>query len=160
MYHIGDSHACTCVHAGHHEDAMILVRLRSAHWILPNFMRKKKKQHVLAEFVFIYSYVGALENPEFYELSCETLAIGYVKTFTENQYRLLTEIFIVENFRELGLGTFILNSIRKIVKNEKIPLRTVTLPSDRIAKNFYEASGITARALLMEEKRDKPRFRS
>ena len=101
-----------------------------------------------------------LENPEFYELSCETLAIGYVKTFTENKYRLLTEIFIVENFRELGLGTFILNSIRKIVKNEKIPLRTVTLPSDRIAKNFYEASGITARALLMEEKRDKPRFRS
>ena len=101
-----------------------------------------------------------LENPEFYELSCETLAIGYVKTFTENKYRLLTEIFIVENFRELGLGTFILNSIRKIVKNENIPLRTVTLPSDRIAKNFYEASGITARALLMEEKRDKPRFRS
>ena len=101
-----------------------------------------------------------LENPEFYELSCETLAIGYVKTFTENKYRLLTEIFIVENFRELGLGTFILNSIRKKVKNEKIPLRTVTLPSDRIAKNFYEASGITARALLMEEKRDKPRFRS
>ena len=101
-----------------------------------------------------------LENPEFYELSCETLAIGYVKTFTENKYRLLTEIFIVEKFRELGLGTFILNSIRKKVKNEKIPLRTVTLPSDRIAKNFYEASGITARALLMEEKRDKPRFRS
>ena len=101
-----------------------------------------------------------LENPEFYELSFETLAIGYVKTFTENQYRLLTEIFIVENFRELGLGTFILNSVRKKVKNEKIPLRTVTLPSDRIAKNFYEASGITARALLMEEKRDKPRFRS
>lgn len=101
-----------------------------------------------------------LENPEFYELSCETLAIGYVKTFIENQYRLLTEIFIVENFRELGLGTFILNSVRKKVKNEKIPLRTVTLPSDRIAKNFYEASGITARALLMEEKRDKPRFRS
>ena len=101
-----------------------------------------------------------LENPELYELTCETLPIGYVKTFTENQYRLLTEIFIVENFRELGLGTFILNSIRKKVKNEKIPLRTVTLPSDRIAKNFYEASGITARALLMEEKRDKPRFRS
>ena len=46
------------------------------------------------------------------------------------------------------------------VKKEDMPLRTVTLPSDRIAKNFYEASGITARVLLMEEKRDKPRFRS
>ena len=100
------------------------------------------------------------ENPVFYELTCETLPIGYVKTFTQNKYRILTEIFIVQNFRELGLGTFALNSIRSEVKKENMPLRTVTLPSDRIAKNFYEASGITARLLLMEEKRDKPRFRS
>ncbi len=100
------------------------------------------------------------ENPSFYQLSCETLPIGYVKTFIQNKYRILTEIFIVQNFRELGLGTFVLNSIREEVKKEDMPLRTVTLPSDRIAKNFYEASGITARVLLMEEKRDKPRFRS
>ena len=100
------------------------------------------------------------ENPLFYQLSCETLPIGYVKTFIQNKYRILTEIFIVQNFRELGLGTFVLNSIREEVKKEDMPLRTVTLPSDRIAKNFYEASGITARVLLMEEKRDKPRFRS
>ena len=100
------------------------------------------------------------ENPSFYQMSCETLPIGYVKTFIQNKYRILTEIFIVQNFRELGLGTFVLNSIREEVKKEDMPLRTVTLPSDRIAKNFYEASGITARVLLMEEKRDKPRFRS
>ena len=100
------------------------------------------------------------ENPLFYQLSCETLPIGYVKTFIQNKYRILTEIFIVQNFRELGLGTFVLNSIREEVKKEDMPLRTVTLPSDRIAKNFCEASGITARVLLMEEKRDKPRFRS
>jgi len=99
-------------------------------------------------------------NPSFYQLTCETLPIGYVKTFLQNKYRILTEIFIVQNFRELGLGTFVLNSIREEVKKEDMPLRTVTLPSDRIAKNFYEASGITARALLMEEKRDKPRLRS
>jgi predicted acetyltransferase len=99
-------------------------------------------------------------NPSFYQLTCETLPIGYVKTFLQNKYRILTEIFIVQNFRELGLGTFVLNSIREEVKKEDMPLRTVTLPSDRVAKNFYEASGITARVLLMEEKRDKPRFRS
>ena len=101
-----------------------------------------------------------LDDPSFYELTCEGLPIGYAKTFTQNQYKILTEIFIIKNFRELGLGTFILNSIRTEVKKEKIPLRTVTLPSDRVAKNFYEASGVTARLLLMEEKRDKPRFRS
>ena len=100
------------------------------------------------------------ENPSFYQLTCESFPIGYVKTFVQNKFRILTEIFIVQNFRELGLGTFVLNSIREEVKKEDMPLRTVTLPSDRIAKNFYEASGITARLLLMEEKRDKPRFRS
>ena len=88
------------------------------------------------------------------------MPIGYVKTFIQNHYRVLTEIYIIEHFRQLGLGTFILNSIRTEVKKNNLPLRTITLPSDRVAKNFYEASGITTRALLMEEKRDKPRFRS
>jgi predicted acetyltransferase len=101
-----------------------------------------------------------LENPSFYELICEELSIGYAKTFTQIKYCILSEIYIVNNFRELGLGTFILNSIRTEVKKQNLPLRTITLPSDRVAKNFYEASGITARILLMEEKRDKPRYRS
>ena len=101
-----------------------------------------------------------LEYPSFFELICEEMPIGYVKTFIQNQYRVLTEIYIIEDFRQLGLGTFILNSIRTEVKKNNLPLRTITLPSDRVAKNFYEASGITTRALLMEEKRDKPRFRS
>ncbi|MAB96090.1 MAG: hypothetical protein CL496_02600 [Actinobacteria bacterium] len=101
-----------------------------------------------------------LENPSFYELICEELPIGYAKTFTQIKYCILSEIYIVNNFRELGLGTFILNSIRTEVKKQNLPLRTITLPSDRVAKNFYEASGITARILLMEEKRDKPRYRS
>ena len=53
-----------------------------------------------------------------------------------------------------------LNSIRSYLDELNIKLRTVTLPSDRTAKNFYEANGITARILLMEEKRDKTRYRS
>ena len=117
-----------------------------------------KEISTIDEDLINYYQLLNFENPEFYELTCEAIIIGYVKTFTDNQYRLLTEIFIIENFRELGLGTFMLNSIRTEVKKEKLPLRTVTLPSDRVAKNFYEASGITARALLMEEKRDKSRF--
>ena len=117
-----------------------------------------KEISTIDEDLINYYQLLNFENPEFYELTCEAIIIGYVKTFTDNQYRLLTEIFIIENFRELGLGTFMLNSIRTEVKKEKLPLRTITLPSDRVAKNFYEASGITARALLMEEKRDKSRF--
>ena len=119
------------------------------------------KEIEIIDHKLINYYKGLnLDDPSFYELTCEGLPIGYGKTFTQNQYKILTEIFIIKKFRELGLGTFILNSIRTEVKREKIPLRTVTLPSDRVAKNFYEASGITARLLLMEEKRDKPRFRS
>ena len=87
------------------------------------------------------------------------MPIGYAKLFEDKRYSLLTEIFIKEDFRELSLGTFLLNCVREYVKKIKSSLRTVTLPSDRVAKNFYEASGITARVLLMEEKREHNRYR-
>ena len=77
----------------------------------------------------------------------------------DKKYSLLTEIFIKEEFRELSLGTFLLNCVREYVEKIQSSLRTVTLPSDRVAKNFYEASGITARILLMEEKREHNRYR-
>ncbi len=92
-------------------------------------------------------------------LECENEMIGYARLVENHNYFLLSEIFIMEDFRELGLGSFILSSIRNYVQDLKIPLRTVTLPSDRQAKNFYEANGITARILLMEEKREKNRIR-
>jgi len=92
-------------------------------------------------------------------LSSDNEIIGYAKLVDNHNYFLLSEIFIMKDFRELGLGSFILNSIRNYLKDLKIPLRTVTLPSDRQAKNFYEANGITARILLMEEKREKNRTR-
>ena len=92
---------------------------------------------------------------KFYTISCEDTLIGYAKTFSEHNYIFLTEIYILNEFRNLGLGTFLLQCIRNDLKNSHFPLRTVTLPSDRTAKNFYEANGITARILLMEEKRDK-----
>ena len=92
-------------------------------------------------------------------LECENEMIGYARLVENHNYFLLSEIFIMEDFRELGLGSFILSSIRNYVQDLKIPLRTVTLPSDRQAKNFYEANGITARILLMEEKREKNRTR-
>ena len=92
-------------------------------------------------------------------LHCEDVPIGYSKLFEDKKYSLLTEIFIKEEFRELSLGTFLLNCVREYVEKIQSSLRTVTLPSDRVAKNFYEASGITARILLMEEKREHNRYR-
>ena len=92
-------------------------------------------------------------------LLCGEEPIGYAKLVEDKQYSLLTEIFIKDEFRELSLGTFLLNCIRDYVESIESLLRTITLPSDRVAKNFYEASGITARILLMEEKRDHNRYR-
>jgi len=92
-------------------------------------------------------------------LECDNEMIGYAKLVDNHNYFLLSEIFILKDFRELGLGSFMLYSIRNYVQDLKIQLRTVTLPSDRQAKNFYEANGITARILLMEEKREKNRIR-
>ncbi len=100
------------------------------------------------------------DSEHMFLLSCDDEPIGYAKVCESNSYSLLVEIFVKKEFRELSLGTFLLNSIREYVKSIDSTLRTITLPSDRVAKNFYEASGITARILLMEEKRENNRYRS
>tara|TARA_B100000900_G_scaffold289089_1_gene248026 strand:- start:1439 stop:1876 length:438 start_codon:yes stop_codon:yes gene_type:complete len=117
-----------------------------------------KELEIIDQELINYYKQLRVENPSFFDLFCEDMPIGYAKTFIQNKYCILSEIYIIKNFRELGLGTFILNSIRTEVKKNKLPLRVITLPSDRVGKNFYEASGITARVLLMEEKRDKSRY--
>ena len=100
-----------------------------------------------------------LTEPKNFLLLCEKEPIGYAKLYKDKEYSVLTEIFIKDEFRELSLGTFLLNCIRDHVETIQSLLRTITLPSDRVAKNFYEASGITARVLLMEEKREHNRYR-
>ena len=105
-----------------------------------------------------YSDLELNESKNFL-LLCEKEPIGYAKLYQDKEYSVLTEIFIKDEFRELSLGTFLLNCIRDHVATIQSLLRTITLPSDRVAKNFYEASGITARVLLMEEKREHNRYR-
>ena len=105
-----------------------------------------------------YSDLELNESKDFL-LLCEKEPIGYAKLYQDKEYSVLTEIFIKDEFRELSLGTFLLNCVRAYVETIQSSLRTITLPSDRVAKNFYEASGITARVLLMEEKREHNRYR-
>ena len=105
-----------------------------------------------------YSNVELTDSKNFL-LLCEKDPIGYAKLYQDKEYSLLTEIFVKDEFRELSLGTFLLNCIRDYIEKIHSSLRTITLPSDRIAKNFYEANGITARILMMEEKRDHNRYR-
>ena len=98
-------------------------------------------------------------NEKYFNLYSEDNLIGYSRLIFQLEYAVLSEIYVLNDYRELGLGTFMLNSIRSYLDELNIKLRTITLPSDRTAKNFYEANGITARILLMEEKRDKTRYR-
>ena len=99
-------------------------------------------------------------DEKYINLYSEDNLIGYSRIIFQLEYAVLSEIYVLNDYRELGLGTFMLNSIRSYLDELNIKLRTITLPSDRTAKNFYEANGITARILLMEEKRDKTRYRS
>ena len=110
----------------------------------------------------LIEYYKSIDSPDekYFNLYSEDNLIGYSRLIFQLEYALLSEIYVLNDYRELGLGTFMLNSIRSYLDDLNIKLRTITLPSDRIAKNFYEANGITARILLMEEKRDKTRYRS
>ena len=109
----------------------------------------------------LIEYYKSFSTPDdtFFNLYTDDIIIGYSKLTFQFDYAVLSEIYILSECRELGLGTFMLNSIRSYLEDLKIKLRTITLPSDRTGKNFYEASGITARILLMEEKRDNNRYR-
>ena len=118
----------------------------------------KRMSNIDQNLLNYYSNLKLNESKNFL-LLCENEPIGYAKLYQDKEYSLLTEIFIQEEFRELSLGTFLLNCIRDYIETIQSSLRTITLPSDRVAKNFYEASGITARVLLMEEKREHNRYR-
>ena len=111
------------------------------------------------QLIEYYKSINASDD-KYFNLYLEDNLIGYSRIIFQLEYAVLSEIYVLIDYRELGLGTFMLNSIRSYIDELDIKLRTITLPSDRTAKNFYEANGITARILLMEEKRDKTRYRS
>ena len=94
-----------------------------------------------------------------YVLYAENHEIGYSNIKEDNSYWNLFEIYIDQEFRELGLGTKLFHYILKECKKNIKTIRTYTLPSDRKAKNFYESNRITARVLIMEEKRANSRYR-
>tara|TARA_X000000368_G_C23040662_1_gene716716 strand:+ start:569 stop:1018 length:450 start_codon:yes stop_codon:yes gene_type:complete len=93
-----------------------------------------------------------------YIISIENNHIGYCSIFEDEIYWNFYEIFIINDFRELGLGTQLFDLIKKDAKKNGKQIRTYTLPSDRTAKNFYESNRVTARALIMEEKRSNSRY--
>ena len=107
-----------------------------------------------------YYFESNNKNSIKYVLYSEGQEIGYANLTEENSYWNLYEIYINEDFRELGLGTKIFQYILNDCNKNNKTIRTYTLPSDRKAKNFYESNKITARVLIMEEKRENSRYRS
>ena len=99
------------------------------------------------------------EMETYYIIKSSEYAIGYARLVNEKLYANLLEIFITSEFRELGLGTKLLNFITEDLKKNELKFRAVVLPSDRTAKNFYESNSITARMIIMEEKRENSRRR-
>ena len=94
-----------------------------------------------------------------YIIKLDEWEIGYGLLVEDDEYFNLYEIYIKKEFRELGLGTKLFNYINNEIKENNKKVRTYTLPSDRTAKNFYESNRITARVLIMEEKRENSRYR-
>ena len=85
--------------------------------------------------------------------------IGYARIVEAGFYWNIYELFIKENFRELGLGTKLFEFIGDIANKKDYEIRSFALPSDRQAKNFYESNAITAKVLIMEKKREHNRYR-
>jgi predicted acetyltransferase len=99
------------------------------------------------------------EKNSYFILSQDDLKIGYANAVEEHGFLTIYEIFILSTYRELGFGTKIFNEIKHYSNSVNLKIRSVILPSDRTGKNFYESNLITARALIMEEKRENSRYR-
>ncbi len=95
----------------------------------------------------------------YFVLTQEDVNIGYGCGVIENGFLTIYELFVLPQYRELGFGTKIFNEIRTFTDTSNLKIRSITLPSDRTGKNFYESNLITARALVMEEKRENSRYR-
>ena len=95
----------------------------------------------------------------YFVLTQEDVNIGYGCGVIENGFLTIYELFVLPEYRALGFGTKIFNEIRTFTDTSNLKIRSITLPSDRTGKNFYESNLITARALVMEEKRENSRYR-
>ena len=95
----------------------------------------------------------------YFVLTQEDVNIGSGCGVIENGFLTIYELFVLPEYRELGFGTKIFNEIRTFTDTSNLKIRSITLPSDRTGKNFYESNLITARALVMEEKRENSRYR-
>ena len=123
---------------------------------------KNEFRHTLSAFdKEIIDYYFDLKNniTLSYLISIEDNHIGYCSLIEDETYWNLYEIYIKEEFRELGIGTKLFQVIKEDSKKINKKIRTYTLPSDRRAKNFYESNRITARILIMEEKRAGSRYK-
>ena len=99
--------------------------------------------------VLIRHYLSLkFEKTNYFILSQDDLKIGYGNAVEENSFLTI-----------YGFGTKIFNEIKNYSNSINLKIRSVTLPSDRTGKNFYESNLITARALIMEEKRENSRYR-
>ena len=129
---------------------------------IPKILTDEYKEDMskIDEELIQYYFKLNLKSQRNYLMRVEEYDIGYCSIFEDKQYWNLYEIFIKEEFRELGLGTKLFKHIKEECINEDKKIRTYTLPSDRKAKNFYESNRITARVLIMEEKRGNSRYRS
>ncbi len=129
--------------------------------LIPDALRDKFKKELSKIDLAIINYYFESNNKNSikYLLYAEGHEIGYSNLTEENSYWNLYEIYINEEFRELGLGTKLFQYILNECSKNNKTIRTYTLPSDRKAKNFYESNRITARVLIMEEKRANSRYR-
>ena len=93
------------------------------------------------------------DNSQFLVISSDNQYIGYCEYKIDSQYITITQIYISEIFREIGLATYILEQLSNENKNSLI-IRGFALPGVRVSKNFFESNLMKARFLIMESKNE------
>ena len=93
------------------------------------------------------------DNSQFLVISSDNQYIGYCEYKIDSQYITITQIYISEIFREIGLATYFLEQLSN-ENNKSLIIRGFALPGDRVSKNFFESNLMKARLLIMESKNE------
>ena len=80
----------------------------------------------------LIEYYKSINSPDekYFNLYSEDNLIGYSRLIFQLEYAVLSEIYVLNDYRELGLGTFMLNSIRSYL--DELNIKLISMGSNKL----------------------------
>jgi GNAT superfamily N-acetyltransferase len=107
----------------------------------------------LAEHPAVADWPTLLGDPSdivVFAAALDGVVLGYLVVRTASARHVITDVFVDEGARELGLGEGLVTAaIEQAVRMQARAIESSALPGDRETKNLFERAGLTARKIIV-----------